>query len=431
MKIVLWGINYAPEPVGIAPFNRELCDYLAAAGHDVTAVTTFPYYPQWRKDAGDARRWHRAETMGRVRVHRCWCHVPAVATTAGRMLHELTFGFASLYRILRLPRAALYVVVSPPLGLGCFAWIASRLKRSRFVFHVQDLQPDAALGLGMLERGPLVRALFGLERLVYAKAALVSGISEGMMAAFQEKGVPSTRRALLPNWLRGAPAPAPSAADRAAARARFGVGEGTRLAVYAGNLGHKQKLEILVAAAALLGGPGPAGSRDTRVVIAGDGAARADLEASLRAHPGIAVTLLPLLSDADYGALLLAADYALITQAAGCGHFFFPSKLLSVLAAGLPVVAVADAESELALAVAAGGFGCTVAPDDAPALAAVWQRLAAADALLAAWRERTRWVRRFAREAILPEFAGLLLAAETGDTVAPGAAARVRGAGGS
>lgn len=425
MKIVLWGINYAPEPVGIAPFNRDLCEYLAAAGHDVAAVTSFPYYPAWRKAPGDAGRWHRAETVAGVRVHRCWCYVPAVATAARRIVHELTFGLVSMIRILRLPRAELYVVVSPPLVLGFFAWIASRLKRSRFVFHVQDLQPDAALGLGMLRRGPLVRALFGLERLAYAKAAAVSGISEGMMAAFREKGVPAARRALLPNWLRGGPETEPAAAERAAARRRFGVGAGTRLAVYAGNLGRKQKLEILVEAAALLDGQAPSGDRGTHVLIAGDGAARADLEACRRAHPGAAVTLLPLLSDADYRALLLAADYALITQAAGSGQFFFPSKLLSVLAAGLPVVAVADADSELALAVAAGGFGCTVPPGDAPALAAVWRRLAAGDGTeLAGWRERTRWVRRFARETVLPQFAAFLAAAgrDTGAVPAPAAA---------
>ncbi len=80
MKITLWGINYAPESIGIAPFNRELCEYLAGRGHDVSAITSFAYYPHWQKAAGDRGRWHRsAETAGGVRVHRCWCYVPAVA----------------------------------------------------------------------------------------------------------------------------------------------------------------------------------------------------------------------------------------------------------------------------------------------------------------------------------------------------------------
>lgn len=410
MKVVLWGINYAPESIGIAPFNRELGEYLVDCGHDVTAVTSFPYYPQWKKNPGDRGRWYRAEKTGGVKIRRCWCYVPTRVTTLRRIAHELSFGLGSMLHLLTAPRADVYVVVSPPLVLGFFAWIVTRLKRSRFVFHVQDLQPDAAVGLGMLRPGWLVRALYALERLAYAKAARVSGISDGMMAAFCQKGVPATKRVLLPNWLRGdSPRPA-TAGSRAEARRFFGLAEGTLLAFYAGNLGRKQNLEVIVEAAALLQALPPADAAKVRVIIAGDGAARPDLEKRLRVHPGAGIQLLPLLSERDYARLLTAADVALITQAAGSGRFFFPSKLLSVLAAGLPVVAVADDDSELAAAVHAGGFGRTVSPGDAPGLAVILQSLSECGAQLEVWAARTNWVRQFSREAILPRFEQMLLA---------------------
>ena len=410
MKITLWGINYAPESIGIAPFNRELSEYLAEGGHDVTVVTSFPYYPHWRKAPGDRGRWHRAETMGGVSVQRCWCYVPAAATALRRIAHELSFGLVSLWRVLCLPRADVYVVVSPPLVLGFFAWVATTLKRSRFVFHVQDLQPDAAVGLGMLRRGWLVRALYGLERFAYAKAAVVSGISGGMMMAFGEKGVPPARRLLLPNWLRTPAEPGPNQSARREARRSFGVPENALLAIYSGNLGRKQSLEILIEAAALLQQRPPGGARTLSLIIAGDGAARPGLEQCLDSHPGTGVQLLPLLSDERYAALLCAADLALITQAPGTGQFFFPSKLLSVLAAGLPVVAVADPGSELARAVQAGDFGSVVAPGDADGLAGVLRSLAESPAQLAAWAARTDWVRQFSRETILPRFEEMLVA---------------------
>jgi colanic acid biosynthesis glycosyl transferase WcaI len=326
-----------------------------------------------------------------------------------RIAHELSFGLVSTLRILALPRADVYVVVSPPLALGFFAWIATTLKRSRFVFHVQDLQPDAAVGLGMLRAGWLVRALYGLERLAYAKAAAVAGISAGMMAAFRRKGVPTAKRVLLPNWLHLAPASAPAGPDRAGARRQFGVADGTLLAVYAGNLGRKQSLEILIEAAFLLQARPPAGAARVKLIVAGDGAARPALEQALRSHPGVDVELRPLLGDADYAALLRAADVALITQAVGTGQVFFPSKLLTVLAAGLPVVAVADKDSELTRAVAAGGFGCAVQPGDAIGLAAVLRSLGESRAQLGAWAAHTDWVRQFSRESILPRFEHLLL----------------------
>jgi colanic acid biosynthesis glycosyl transferase WcaI len=201
--------------------------------------------------------------------------------------------------------------------------------------------------------------------------------------------------------------------DRAAARRIFGIPDGTLLAVYAGNLGRKQNLEIIIEAAAMLLTlpPADAARARVRIIIAGDGAARANLEQSLRSHPGAAVQLLPLLSDDGYTSLLRAADVAMITQAAGTGRFFFTSKLLSVLAAGLPVVAVADADSELAAAVHAGGFGRVVPPGDAVELAAVLRSLCESTTQLESWARRTSWVGQFSREAILPRFEQMLLAA--------------------
>jgi colanic acid biosynthesis glycosyl transferase WcaI len=419
MKVLLWGINYAPESTGIAPFNRELCEFLANRGHEVTAVTAFAYYPVWEKRPEDRGRLHRAESRAGVNLHRCWCYVPKRVTTLRRIFHELSFCVISAIRILGLPRAEVYLVVSPPLALGLFAWVISRLKSSRFIFHVQDLQPDAAVGLGMLKRGWLVRGLYALERLAYAKAAVVSGISQGMLTAFQTKAVPKHRRVMLPNWLREGGDVDRNAAARTAARKQFGVNDDSLLAFYAGNLGKKQSLEIMIEAARLLAKqPGDAG-KTVRLIIAGDGAGRADLERSLASEPCDRLQLLPLLSDADYRLLLVAGDVALITQAAGTGQFFFPSKLLSVLAAGLPVVAVADDSSELAGAVREGSFGEVVRPGDAEALATRLGRLAASRDVLQRQAKQTGWVRKFSRDHVLPQFEAVLASVASDGFLSP------------
>lgn len=403
MKIVLWGINYTPEVTGIAPFNAGVAEYLVAQGHDVAVVTGFPYYPQWQKRAEDHGRIYRSEKKNGVELHRCWLYVPRTATTLRRIVHELSFGLMSFLRVLALRRADVYVVVSPPLVLGFFGWLATRLKWSRYVFHVQDLQPDAAVGLHMINGGGFIRALYALERFAYRHAAAVSGISDGMMAAFARKGVPLAKRIYFPNWLRAGAAQEEIAIGF---RARHGIGNDELLAVYAGNLGRKQGIDILLHAAAQLEreASDPI-ARRIRILIIGSGAGRAELEAQLAAEPRRNVQLLPLLSDEDYAAMLREADVGLITQAPGTGQFFFPSKLLSVLRSGLPVVTVADDDSELARAVRDGGFGVNV-PTGRPELLAQALRQASADPLLLrAWAARTRWVQQFSPALVLPAFA--------------------------
>ena len=91
------------------------------------------------------------------------------------------------------------VVVSPPLLLGSAAWLVGKIKGAPFVFHVQDMQPDAAVGLGMLRAGWFIRALYALEAFAYRSAARVSGITQGMLVKFRRKGVPEEKLVYFPN----------------------------------------------------------------------------------------------------------------------------------------------------------------------------------------------------------------------------------------
>jgi colanic acid biosynthesis glycosyl transferase WcaI len=395
MKVILWGINYRPESTGIAPFNAELAEFLARGDHDVSVVTGFAYYPRWEKEAPDKYRLYRTDQINGVRVFRCAQYVPKAVTTAKRILHELSFGLSSLLRVLFLPRPDIYIVVSPPLFLGFCAWIATVVKRSQYIFHVQDLQPGAAVGLGMVKGKGFIRALYALERFAYRHASAVSGISDGMMAEFRLKGVKAKKRIYFPNWLRGASQAQPSSG---AFRRKFNLPADVLLAVYSGNLGRKQGIDILLETAAALE------SKPVVLVIAGAGAEREALVARVAERSLTRLRLLPLLSDEDYANMLADADVGLITQASGTGQYFFPSKLLSLLQAGLPVATVADLDSELARAVAEGGFGLNVKPGQAAELAAILIRLSGDPAERQRLREQTKWVQRFSPQAVLPLF---------------------------
>ena len=103
MRIVVWGINYAPEKTGIGLCNVALCEYLAGCGHDVTMLTAFPYYPEWKKRKADDKRLFASERVNAVRILRCWHYVPQRVTTRKRILHELSFVAFSFFRLLLMP----------------------------------------------------------------------------------------------------------------------------------------------------------------------------------------------------------------------------------------------------------------------------------------------------------------------------------------
>lgn len=398
MRVLVWGINYAPEITGIAPHNVSICEFLQLAGHDVEMVTTFAYYPEWRKQPEDRGRIYRTDIVNGVPVHRCWHFVPGKVTALKRIVHEATFALTSWLRLLTLKRPDVYLVVSPPLVLGAAAWLLSLTKGAPFVFHVQDLQPDAAMGLGMLRDGWFTRALFWLERFAYRKARIVSGISPEIVEAFRRKGVPESKLLLYPNSIDlpdAAALPAPGHF-----RKKHGFADNDFLAVYAGNLGVKQGLGILLDAGQLL-------HSDQRIciILCGDGAEREALSQRIAEQNLRGISMLPLQRGLDYEELLVDADVSVITQQSGSGNSFFPSKLLVTLAHFCPVVTVADPGSALADAVSEGGFGVNIAPGDARQIADALSKLANDKARLKMWGEAGRqYVERFERGRVIGPF---------------------------
>ena len=320
MRVIVWGINYAPEFTGIAPHNVALCEFLHAKGDDVSMISGFPYYPSWEKRPEDRGQLFRTDQINGVPVHRCWQFVPARVSALKRMFHEASFVFTSTLRALSLPRAEAYVLVSPPLLLGVAGWLVGAIKSAPFVFHVQDMQPDAAVGLGMLKAGWFTRSLYALESFAYRHAARVSGITRGMLESFRGKGVSDAKLVYFPNAIaldNDQPPP-----ERGEFRRRHGIASGEFLAVYAGNLGVKQGLDVLLETAPLLRDP------RIRILICGDGAQRESLEQRVRELKLPNVTMLPLQAGRNYRALLVDTDVSFITQQAGSGNSFFPSKLL-------------------------------------------------------------------------------------------------------
>lgn len=399
MRVIVWGINYAPEFTGIAPHNAALCEFLHARGDDVSMVTTFPYYPAWEKQPEDRGTLFRSDRINGVPVHRCWHFVPKRVSALKRVFHEASFVFTSTLRVLSLPRADVYVLVSPPLLLGVAGWLAGKIKGAPFVFHVQDMQPDAAICLGMLKASWFTRALYWLESFAYRHAALVSGITRGMLKSFRGKRVPESKLVYFPNAIaldHGGPP-----RERGEFRRRNGFAPEEFLAVYAGNLGMKQGLEVLLEAAPLLRDP------QIRIVICGDGAQRESLVQRVRELKLPKVSILPF--QADYRGLLADADVCFITQQAGAGNAFFPSKLLGLLAESKPVITVAAPECELALSLAEGEFGVNVPPGHARELADLLDALARDPQRLAAYGAAgRRYVEQFEKSRVMEDFLGEL-----------------------
>jgi len=391
MRVLFLGINYWPEETGIAPFNTGRCEFLASHGHHVTMLTGFPYYPQWRKPSTYRGRLFAREERNGVRVQRSYLYVPRTVTSVRRIMHEASFVASSCVRSFGLHRPDVLVTVSPPLALALSSVLLSRAWKVPFLFHVPDLQPDAAADLGMLREGRLLRALYAIERMAYSSAALVSTLTDSMRERILGKGIPDEKVVLLPDWADPTLFEVPFSGGESFRR-RHAL-EGKFLVVHAGNMGVKQGLGVVLDAARRL-----RERPDIAFLLVGDGAARASLEQRASGLPN--VRMLPLQPRDVFHDMLAAADVCLVTQQRSVADIVFPSKVITLLAAGRPVLASVNPGSEVSRAVVAARAGLSLPAEDPDALAAAVGTLADDRAQLAvmarAGREfaRSTWERR-------------------------------------
>ncbi len=397
MKILVYGINFAPELTGIGKYSAEMAAWLAAAGHEVRVVTAPPYYPKWAVWPGyNAGRYSTEKWQG-VTVFRAPVWVPRKPTGLTRVIHLASFALASIPALLAQWRWRPDVVwlAEPPLFCAPAAVAFARLVSAKAWLHIQDYEVDAAFDLGLLKGRWVRRMVMGGERWLMRRFDRVSTISERMLQRARDKGVDPAHLVSLPNWVDvSAIRPLTHASPY---RAELGIPDDAIVALYSGNMGGKQGLEVLSEAAALL-----KAVPDIVFVLCGNGSGRADL---MQRCSGLSnVKFIELQPLERLGDLLGLADIHLLPQRADAADLVMPSKLTGMLSSGRAVIATAHAETELGKVVMQ--CGTLVPPDDAKALADRIEWLAKQPELRREMGVKARLYAetRIAKDAVLAQF---------------------------
>ena len=355
MRVLITGINYAPEQTGNAPYTTGLAEYLADQGYDVTVVTGMPYYPEWSVPAEYRYRLRATEERRSVRLKRLRTYVPSRQTAVHRLGFELGFylnGFLAP-RLGVTPDVVLGIV--PSLGGAGLAASYARRFRVPYGLVFQDLVGAAASQSGMPGGGKVAKLVQRIECQLARNASQVAVISEGFKPYLATGGVEPSRICHLRNWTHISSPTLP----RDETRRSLGWTNDDVILLHAGAMGLKQGLESAVDAARL--------AKDTlpkvRFVFMGDGNQRRMLEERAKGLQN--VTFMPPIGSDEFPEVLAAADMLLINERHSLRDMALPSKLTSYLVAGRPIIAAVAPDGWTAREVRRTGAG-TVVPAGKP-----------------------------------------------------------------
>lgn len=368
MKILIVGLNYSPEIVGIAVYTSGLAEALVRRGHEVRVIAGKPYYPTWEVEPAFRGRWLRKATESGVDITRVAHYVPRKPSGGRRIAHHISFALSSFLPTLvsaRRFRPDVVFTVAPSLIAAPVAALAAKLAGGKAWLHIQDFEVEAALATGLVSGGFWARLAAGFEARVLSAFDRVSSISPQMCRKCVAKGVAAERVYELRNWadIEGGPATEPGYVS--SFRSEWQIST-PHVALYSGNIANKQGIDIVVAAARRL-----RHRADLTFVVCGQGPNRANLEA--QASDLTNIVFRDLQPKARLADLLSLASVHLLPQMAGAADLVLPSKLTNMLGSGRPVVATALPGTGLAQEVT--GCGLVVPPDDEAAFADAILRL--------------------------------------------------------
>jgi colanic acid biosynthesis glycosyl transferase WcaI len=362
-RILLIGGNFSPEFTGIGKYNGEMIQWLAQNGYECTVITTQPYYPQWKVQEPYTNTSYVKEiieTSGNaITIYRCPQYVPANPSGKKRLIQEFSFTCSSFIRLLGVlgKKKFHYVLaVVPPFQLGLHALLYKKLRGAKFLYHVQDLQIEAARDLQMIKSKSLIKGLFGLEKFVLKQADVVSSISKGMIRKMEAKTGKDV--VFLPNWVdMNFFYPL---TNRDELKIKAGFADNDILILYSGAIGEKQGLEMILESAARLRDNNNA----VKFLICGSGPYKEKLIEQANQRQIHNVHFMPLQPFEQFNAFLNMADVHLVIQKKGASDLVMPSKLTTILAVGGVALVTAEKGSSLYEVVVENNMGVLVEPEN-------------------------------------------------------------------
>jgi colanic acid biosynthesis glycosyl transferase WcaI len=320
-----------------------MAEWLQGRGYQVRVVTAPPYYPAWKVGAG-YRGWdYRRESLNGVDVFRCPLWVPETPDGVRRLLHLLSFAVSSIPVMLRqiFWRPDRIFVIEPTLFCAPWALVTARLANAKAWLHIQDFEAEAFFGLGFSSGGFVKKFVNAVEGWLMRRFDRVSSISRQMVARLPAFGIPEDRTSIVPNWV-DTDRIRPGIPGRPF-REEWGLGPDRKIVLYAGSMGKKQGLEMVLETARVLQNDDP----EPLFLLVGEGSAKDGLVRRAREHGLRNVVFKPPQPPEDFPALLTLANVHLVVQKKGVAEAFMPSKLTGILAVGGTAIITADEDTEL------------------------------------------------------------------------------------
>lgn len=348
---------YYPEEISTGYYLTSIAEGLAR-DRRVKVLTGQP------KHMSRGQRAPRRETRNEVEIIRVWGTTLDKNILPFRLINMFTIGVSIFLKSLRhFQKGDQVLVVTAPPSLPVTTTLAVLLKGASLTLLVQDSYPEILVAVGATRSDSgFVKIVNFVNRWVYKYASKIIVMGRDMNELFERKtaglDVPVVT---IPNWA-DLETIHPTPRDENQLLMELGIA-GKFVFMYAGNIGHPTDIETIIACAESL-----VDQTEFHFVFIGAGVKRKWLDEAVSSRRLTNVTVLDYRPRAEQIVFLNACDIGLVALIKGMWGTAMPSRTYNIMAAGKPILALTDANSELARVIDEEGIGWYVEPGDPAAL---------------------------------------------------------------
>lgn len=359
MKLVYLVQYFSPEKASGLQLVEDLLEGFSAHGWKTDVFTPTPtrgVTDEQRKEY--ARKRVEIKYDGRLTIHRMHLYREGKGFV-GRAIRYLLFSIECFWKAATVPADFIFTGSGPPTQ-GVVVGLAKKVSGKKVIYNLQDIFPDSLVTSGICgENSFLMKIGHAMENFTYRNADHIITITDDMKANIMKKGVPEDKISVVRNWIDTDKVKHISREDNLLFDELKLPRDGFYV-VYAGNLGKVQGVDVILKTASLM-----KNNRDIKFVIFGNGSEEENLKKIVNDKHLDNVLMLPLQPIERASEVYSMADVSIISCTPGTGGSGMPSKIWTIMAAGVPIIASFDMPSEMERTIEEAECGfCTRAGDE-------------------------------------------------------------------
>lgn len=363
MKLLMLSSYFKPEKTSGEHLGEDTRQAFAAAGHTMELYAPTPtrgVSDEVRQEYAKNRR-NEQEFDGKLQIHRFPLYREG-KNPLGRALRYAILQLQLIWFGLRAKDIDMLPMSSTPPINGLMGTLLKKWKKIPYVYNVQDMFPESMVSAGLTKKGSLLWKIGNwVSNVTYRNAEHIMVICESMRESLISKGVPAEKITVTYNWIDTEETVPVPRADNPLFE-EFGLDREHFIITYAGNLGNTQNVELLVDCAEAL-----KDKQDIRFVIFGYGTEEEKLKKRIAQSGLNNIVLLPLQPAERISQVYSLGNASVVICKKGAGAGAFPSKAMSIMATGTPIIASFDLDSDLCRIVSSEEVGLCAGAEDAPA----------------------------------------------------------------